>query len=69
MFNWNHDCSKHGHEYEARYDSRPSGQKSTIERGTLEALRLMLEHNAIKTYVQDVCVKCGDIKKRSSSNV
>lgn len=64
MFNLKHDCMKHGHRFEERFDSQPSNKGIELERGTNEALRIVTEHNTIKTYVQDICVRCGDVVKR-----
>lgn len=56
-----HDCKKHGHRYEARFDSvfpthlELEGSSPAI----VEALKT-------KTYVHDICTRCGDIKRRQS---
>jgi len=45
---------KFGHNYEARFDSEMPGSFE-ITRGSLSALEAMRE----KTYVKDVCTRCG----------
>lgn len=58
-----HDCSKHGHRFEARYSQELSDlfrNGFTAERISPEKLKKIL---FCQKYVYDVCVKCGKIIK------
>ncbi len=58
------DCVIYGHKYEARYDSQPASGDFELDEATLEAFKAIAAYNTVKTYVQDICVRCGDVVKR-----
>lgn len=59
-----HDCNQDGHRYEARYDSGVPTLKNV--RGAYEADQItqIIEASRVKTYVYDICTRCGHILKR-----
>lgn len=54
-----HDCKKHGHRMEGRYDRRPGmvALMEVVDSVNIESMRGQL-HDQV-TYVKDVCVRCG----------
>lgn len=67
MWTWQKGCAEGVHQFEARYDES-APDVSSIERlnttvgGAVEYLNAM----KAKTYVYDICVRCGKIVKRES---
>lgn len=55
-----HDCTKHGHRFEARYSEVPSGYTMESPRMTIPELRSLAFY---QTYIHDICTRCGEIKK------
>ena len=52
-----------GHRYEARYDEVPMDFGSIkLEWGNAEGARRLLVR---RVYVRDICVRCGDVIKRT----
>lgn len=45
--------------FEARYDETPNECEIGGFEGSREAAKLLLENLTCKTYVRDVCTKCG----------
>lgn len=58
-----HDCEKHGHKFEPRYDTIPPDYPSRLDTTIYGACRY-IEVLTKKIYVHDICTKCGLIKKR-----
>ena len=57
-----HDCQKNGHRYEPRYDL---GKADLSAFKSFSGMRnKSLELFRTKTYVHDICVRCGDVVKR-----
>jgi len=55
-----HDCQKHGHRYEARYDLGAADLSQFEDfRGSNKSLEALRK----KTYIHDICVRCGDVIK------
>lgn len=59
-----HNCEKQGHKFEGRFDI--AGDRSGMKTGAMSAeeIATILEVRADKTYVRDVCVKCGKTIER-----
>ena len=63
-----HDCQKHGHKYEARYDCSAAvigdlaGLKTSVD-AALQAI----EKTRSKTYVRDICTHCGHTIEREKA--
>ncbi|VBB10645.1 hypothetical protein [Burkholderia stabilis] len=59
------------HRFEPRYDERPSEPVSTLFDGMVRVSARtagnMIDGNAIRTYVCDVCVRCGAMVKREGA--
>jgi len=59
-----HNCEKHGHCFEPRYNEIPSGYSVERAQGTsLEGLRNLM---ILKVYIHDVCKFCGRIVKEKT---
>ena len=57
-----HECGKENHKYESRYDyGAPHIEE--IEGGSISNQIMMVEASKPRTYVCDICIYCGDIKK------
>lgn len=54
-----------GHKYRPRYDTEPahSFRVESISRG---AMLDLMDRNQKKTYVHDICERCGHVIQRSS---
>lgn len=60
------DCKTHGHKFEARYDE--TGGKSPLDTFWISNTVSGKDWEKIiskKTYVHDICVRCGEVKKRT----
>ncbi|HIC7209389.1 hypothetical protein [Burkholderia stabilis] len=59
------------HRFEPRYDERPNERVSTLfdglDRACARTARAMIDGNTIRTYVCDVCVRCGAMVKREGA--
>jgi hypothetical protein len=71
MFGTKDRCYRGGkqHKYEARYDEE-SKLPTDLQLGDFKVGALNLPgspRDTKKTYVHDICVWCGDIKKRSDA--
>lgn len=55
-----------GHKFEARYDNEPGGD---IKCGPLVGQRLVdvIKATNRQTYIHDICVRCGEIKRRPNT--
>ncbi len=61
-------CEEGHHKYEARYDESfppgfPEGKKLQSS-GLVETVSDMIQAMKVRTYVRDVCVRCGDVVER-----
>lgn len=67
-----HDCDKHGHYYEGRYDeSLPPGFPANARlqsSGLIETVTQMIQAVKCHTYVKDVCRYCGDTIDREETD-
>ena len=57
-----HDCTKHGHRYEARFDKRlpadiPQNRLMLFLADEIKAMQNIV-------YVRDICVRCGHVIER-----
>ena len=59
-----HNCGLHGHRFEARYDEHPRRGSDVEGRLTPNELRELM---ITRTYVKDVCVRCGAEVKREDA--
>jgi len=59
-----HNCLTNGHRYEARYDSTFPDHIDIDPTVMLVISSDMVQALKVRTYVQDVCVRCGDAVKR-----
>ena len=60
-----HDCSKDGHRYKARYDY---GEPDFSMFKSIKVYNPdYIERFKPKTYVKDICVRCGSVINRNSS--
>ena len=57
-----HDCEKHGHRYEARYDKGPSQEFRCT--GHADSILKLAEMHREVTYVRDICTHCGHVIER-----
>ena len=55
-------CEKKGHKFEARYNENPA-MGSKIDKASMSA-RELRELFYYKTYIHDICVRCGKVIKR-----
>ena len=68
MFKWTRNCKNDGHKYEARYDFGDSpGLKFEAQGITTEALQKLLDAYRSKTYIHDICTRCGNVIQREES--
>lgn len=60
---FNHDCITDGHRFEARYDTEP---QLTDLKGSMSGYmaETLIRASAKKTYIWDICVRCGKTIKR-----
>ena len=56
------DCTIQGHRFQARYDEKPRDGEAS-GRMSLEALREVM---VTRTYVQDICIYCGQVIARGA---
>lgn len=54
-------CATHGHKFQGRYHSAPT--LDSVDRGSAEDIAELLRASKSMTYVHDVCVFCGEIRK------
>jgi len=67
MSMFRHDCTKHGHRFQARYDRWPNGALgiSSLKADSLSTRGdLLTEMVTERRYVHDVCVRCGKVVSR-----
>ena len=57
------NCEKKGHEFEARYDENPNTHLGGMEvtRTNPKEIRKYIYY---KTYIHDICVRCGKVIKK-----
>lgn len=55
-------CDLIGHKYQSRYDY---GAPTGVIRGAVDDPMLLIEASKPKTYVHDICVRCGNVIKKS----
>ncbi len=60
MFN---KCHKGIHKFEARYDVEPSHDVAEIK-GSTESIKAFFRGIEKRTYIHDVCIKCGKTIKK-----
>lgn len=70
MNDWKEVCPYRGKlfggcRFEPRYDLGP-GAYPPVEFSNDEYLHEMMKEARAKTYVQDICVRCGEIRTRES---
>lgn len=59
---FNHNCDKHGHKFEARYNIiPPSAESLGGVNGTAGGVALFIEKLTKEEYIHDICTKCGKI--------
>lgn len=58
-----HNCSEHGHLFEARYDQEPGTMNFNGEMSNQSA-KEYFKARTKKTYVHDICVYCGTVVNR-----
>lgn len=61
-----HNCNKENHKYEARYDERPMASLEGFKYKGCEDMNEIRQLFIFKTYVHDICVRCGNIVMRNS---
>lgn len=54
-----HNCEKHGHRFEGRYDKSPASDKGLDYEGSQDFLLEYIKANTKKIYVKDICTRCG----------
>ena len=50
-----------GHNFEARYHSEPVSAEASLKNADTYDLKMYFDHNTKKTYVCDVCTRCGKV--------
>lgn len=63
-----HDCRKHGHRFEPRYDMIPPENINRLH-ATVDGACRITEILTKKIYVHDICTRCGLIVPRESRKV
>jgi hypothetical protein len=63
IFRSGHDCLLDGHRFEARYDVAPGDLDA--HGVSLAGLERLVQSAMKRTYVRDVCVRCGKTIERS----
>lgn len=66
LFRNGHDCLMDGHRFEARYDREPTAD-FRLDQIALAALDRVLDAATKRTYVRDVCVRCGKTIERTDA--
>lgn len=60
-----HQCDKDGHRFEGRYDVKPGASLDNLDfSGSSVLLEKLLKGFQIRTYVRDVCTRCGKTMER-----
>lgn len=59
-----HDCSVHGHKFEARYDYKGPGMNAKVKTIDPQDAIDFMRAAGDSTYIKDVCVYCGQSIER-----
>jgi hypothetical protein len=60
-------CGDDNHKFEARYDTYPFRGDFEAQRMTIDEIVAYFDARSEKTYVHDICVRCGKIVKRQDN--